>query len=153
MPEGIYIHDKKATGPFFLKEATCFIDIRSDIQFCHQKLSGAFDLLLIFLCSLIQTLTPPLTMQCWQTRTCEDFSDEDKSILCLYSNTATPNPGACLLKVKPHPTTLQSGMFTCQTATVLLSFAGCYDAVVSYFSLSRYLLSPGMYPPKVCGPC
>ena len=146
MPEGIYIHDKEATGPFSLKGAMRFLDIRSDIQFCHQKLSGAFDLL------LIQTLTPPLTMQCWQTRTCEDFSDEDKSILCLYSNTATPNPGACLLKVKPHPTTLQSGMFTCQTATVLLSFAGCDDAVVSYFSLSRYLPSPGMYPPKVCGP-
>ena len=33
----------------------------SDVQVCHQRLSGAFDLLLIFLCSLIQTLTltPP----------------------------------------------------------------------------------------------
>ena len=34
---------------------------RSDVQVCHQRLSSAFDLLLIFLCSLIQTLTltPP----------------------------------------------------------------------------------------------
>ena len=31
----------------------------SDIQVCHQRLSSAFDLLLIFLCSLIQALTPP----------------------------------------------------------------------------------------------
>ena len=33
----------------------------SDVQVCHQRLSSAFDLLLIFLCSLIQTLTltPP----------------------------------------------------------------------------------------------
>ena len=33
----------------------------SDVQVCHQRLSIAFDLLLIFLCSLIQTptLTPP----------------------------------------------------------------------------------------------
>ena len=30
----------------------------SDVQVCHQRLSSAFDLLLIFLCSLIQTLTP-----------------------------------------------------------------------------------------------
>ena len=29
-----------------------------DVQVCHQRLSSAFDLL-IFLCSLIQTLTPP----------------------------------------------------------------------------------------------
>jgi len=31
------------------------------MQVCHQKLSSAFDFLLIFLCSLIQTLTltPP----------------------------------------------------------------------------------------------
>ena len=28
-----------------------------DVQVCHQRLSIAFDLLLIFLCSLIQTLT------------------------------------------------------------------------------------------------
>ena len=27
------------------------------VQVCHQRLSGAFDFLLIFLCSLIQTLT------------------------------------------------------------------------------------------------
>ena len=34
---------------------------KSDVQVCHQRLSSAFDLLLIFLCSLIQTLTltPP----------------------------------------------------------------------------------------------
>ena len=33
----------------------------SDVQVCYQRLSSAFDLLLIFLCSLIQTLTltPP----------------------------------------------------------------------------------------------
>ena len=33
----------------------------SDVQVCQQRLSSAFDLLLIFLCSLIQTLTltPP----------------------------------------------------------------------------------------------
>ena len=31
----------------------------SDVQVCHQRLNSAFDLLLIFLCSLIQTLTPP----------------------------------------------------------------------------------------------
>ena len=33
----------------------------SDVQVCHQRLSSAFDLLLIFLCSLIRTLTltPP----------------------------------------------------------------------------------------------
>ena len=33
----------------------------SDVQVCHQRLSSAFDLFLIFLCSLIQTLTltPP----------------------------------------------------------------------------------------------
>ena len=32
-----------------------------DVQVCHQMLSSAFDLLLTFLCSLIQTLTltPP----------------------------------------------------------------------------------------------
>ena len=32
-----------------------------DVQDCQQRLSSAFDLLLIFLCSLIQTLTltPP----------------------------------------------------------------------------------------------
>ena len=30
----------------------------SDVQVGHQRLSSAFDLLLIFLCSLIQTLTP-----------------------------------------------------------------------------------------------
>ena len=29
----------------------------SDVQVCHQRLSIAFDLLLIFLCSLIQTIT------------------------------------------------------------------------------------------------
>ena len=35
--------------------------IQSDVQVCHQRLSSAFDLLLIFLCSLTQTLTltPP----------------------------------------------------------------------------------------------
>ena len=30
-----------------------------DVQDCQQRLSSTFDLLLIFLCSLIQTLTPP----------------------------------------------------------------------------------------------
>ena len=35
-----------------------------DVQDCQQRLSSAF------LCSLIQTLTPPLTMHCWQTWTC-----------------------------------------------------------------------------------
>ena len=36
-------------------------DMRSDVQVCHQRLSSTLDLLLIFLCSLIQTLTltPP----------------------------------------------------------------------------------------------
>ena len=36
-------------------------DSSSDVQVCHQRLSSDFDLLLIFLCSLIQTLTltPP----------------------------------------------------------------------------------------------
>ena len=29
----------------------------SDVQVCHQRLSSGFDLLLILLCSLIQTLT------------------------------------------------------------------------------------------------
>ena len=43
----------------------------SDVQVCHQRLSSAFDLLLIFLCSLIQTLTHPLTIHCWQAWTCE----------------------------------------------------------------------------------
>ena len=42
---------------------TVFInDIQTrDVQDCQQRLSSAFDLLLIFLCSLIQTLTltPP----------------------------------------------------------------------------------------------
>ena len=33
----------------------------SDGQVCHQRLSSAYDLLLIFLCSLIQTLTLTLT--------------------------------------------------------------------------------------------
>ena len=33
----------------------------SDGQVCHQRLSNAYDLLLIFLCSLIQTLTLTLT--------------------------------------------------------------------------------------------
>ena len=33
----------------------------SDVQVCHQRLSSAYDLLLIFLCSLIQTLTLTLT--------------------------------------------------------------------------------------------
>ena len=39
---------------------TVFInDIQTrDVQDCQQRLSSAFDLLLIFLCSLIQTLTP-----------------------------------------------------------------------------------------------
>ena len=31
----------------------------SDVQVCHQRLSSPFDLLLIFVCSLTQTLTPP----------------------------------------------------------------------------------------------
>ena len=37
------------------------VDNTSDVQVWHQRLSSAFDLLLIFLCSLIQTLTltPP----------------------------------------------------------------------------------------------
>jgi len=39
-------------------------------QVCHQRLSSAFDLLLIFLCSLVSTLispnSKPLTMHCWQ---------------------------------------------------------------------------------------
>ena len=35
--------------------------LESDVQVCHQRFSSAFDLLLIFRCSLIQilTLTPP----------------------------------------------------------------------------------------------
>ena len=48
---------------------------KSDVQDCQQRLSSAFDLFLIFLCSLIQTptLTPPPTcnndtqIQMWQT--------------------------------------------------------------------------------------
>ena len=31
---------------------------RVDVQLCHQRLSSAFHIFLIFLCSLIQTLTP-----------------------------------------------------------------------------------------------
>ena len=38
----------------------------SGVRVCHQRLSSAFVLLLIFLCSLIQTLT----MHCWQTWAC-----------------------------------------------------------------------------------
>ena len=33
------------------------IQFKRDVQDCQQRLSSAFDLLLIFLCSLIQTLT------------------------------------------------------------------------------------------------
>ena len=32
---------------------------KSDVQVCHQRHNSALDLLLIFLCSLIQTLTLP----------------------------------------------------------------------------------------------
>ena len=129
------------------------LDFRGDIQVCHQRLSGAFDLLLIFLCSLIQTLTPPpnnvllANMDMWG----EILALNVKSILCLYSNTATPNPGACLLKVKPQHSRVGCSHVKLQLSCSVL-LAGCGDAVVLYSSLSRYLLSPGMYPPKVCGP-
>ena len=46
----------------------------SDVQVCHQRLSSAFDLLLIFLCSLIQTLTlTPLTTLNPNSAPCEEL--------------------------------------------------------------------------------
>ena len=46
---------------FFLFPSTSSFSLSSDVQVCHQRHSSASDLLLIFLCSLIQalTLTPP----------------------------------------------------------------------------------------------
>ena len=41
-----------------LESCDMFTTSKSDVQVCHQRLISAFDLLLIFLCSLIQTSNP-----------------------------------------------------------------------------------------------
>ena len=49
------------TMPIYWKYMYSVQKMLSDVQVCHQRLNSAFDLLLIFLCSLTPTLiqTPP----------------------------------------------------------------------------------------------
>ena len=59
------------SGHWFVQDISAYGQyVLSDVQVCYQRVSSAFDVFLIFLCSLIQTLTltltPPPTMHYWQ---------------------------------------------------------------------------------------